>query len=286
MYVLSQCLAIKRNTRKYGEWAVITGAANGIGREMARELARRDHSIIALDIDAKNLAVTKLIIERESKGVTVATIQADLSDSSVENYLKIEKQLELDKREVGILVNNAGMATKRLMRYERFELDAIRRTVNVNVMATALMSRLVLPQMATRRRGLIVNMSSILANLSMTYSGVYGSSKAFAREFSSFLNMEYSTSHQVDVVCLTPCAVKTSMLTDFGTSSLPDSIMVSPEYFARSALNAIGSATCYSGCWKHGLFMLGSDLIRSLGLLPATVRYVMGIKPRKRTNSL
>lgn len=303
LYVWRQLFCNSCNTWKYGEWAVVTGAANGIGRSMARHLAARGHSIIAIDIDEFNLAQTKLLLEREPNVGRVEFVAIDLSDTSVDNYSYLEKQIHslmttktmVGGHDVGILVNCAGLATKKAMIYDSFTVGDICRTVNVNVLATALMTRMLLPGMVARKRGLIVNVSSILANVSQIFMGVYGPTKAFVSEFSRFLQLEYSQ-HSVDIVYLTPCAVRTGMLVDkcagehesSASSSLPSSIMVSPDAFAKSALNAIGSGiNCYSGYWTHGLWKLSFAVVKILGLMPLAMRmFFSDISRRTREESI
>lgn len=275
LYVFRQVFGSWGYTKRYGDWVVITGAANGIGHAMARELARRGHSIIGIDVDAKNLAKTKSLLESEPNVGRVETIPADLSDTSVENFTRIEQQLKLDIRAIGILFNCAGLAEKRISEYGRRELDAIRKTIGVNVTATALMTRLILPGMASRRKGLILNISSVTAGMKAPYLGIYGPTKAFVSEFSRVLELEYSRRHNVDVVYLTAAAVSTEMLTGF-RGALPNWVMVSPDNFVKSVLNAMGTGIkCYSGHWWHGIWKTSVDVANFFDLLPIGYRLFM-----------
>ncbi|KAM9312170.1 17-beta-hydroxysteroid dehydrogenase type 3-like [Gastrophryne carolinensis] len=95
----------RTDLRKYGEWAVITGATDGIGKGYARELARRGFHIVLLSRTLEKLQRVAKEIEQES-GRKVKIIQADFT-GGCEIYPKIEEGLkDLD---IGILVNNVGM---------------------------------------------------------------------------------------------------------------------------------------------------------------------------------
>ncbi|KAM9312171.1 very-long-chain 3-oxoacyl-CoA reductase-B-like [Gastrophryne carolinensis] len=95
----------RTDLRKYGGWAVVTGATDGIGKAYARELARRGFNIVLISRTLEKLQKVAEQIEQES-GRQTKVIQADFTRGS-ELYPKIEKDLK--DVDIGILVNNVGM---------------------------------------------------------------------------------------------------------------------------------------------------------------------------------
>lgn len=237
------------------------------------EFAKRGHSIIVIGRNSEKLALTKSMLEKEASAGLIETIQIDLSDSSAKNYERIGQLLDADNRNIGILVNNAGVGTDKFLRYANCDMDSIRCAVNVNILATAYFTRIILPGMLARERGLIVNVSSLAAETSLVFTGVYKATKAFVSAFSRTLEIEYAH-YPVDIVNLTTGFTRTNMLhTMFPNGGVPDLFVVSSDNYAKSALNAIGTgiASC-SGCFGHACvnstLKFFDDILYSLGLIP------------------
>lgn len=236
---------------------------------MAKEFARRGHSIVVVGRNGEKLARTKMLLESEPDVGQVETIQIDLSDSSLENYEQIKKLLDADNRDIGILVNNAGTATDKYMRYADYDMESIRCTVNVNALATAYFARIILPGMLARRRGLIVNVSSLMGEMQTGYFSVYNATKSFVNSFSRTVQLEYS-SYPIDIINLTPGAVHTKMLAYLNISK-PTIIMPSSDQYARSAIRAARTrASSYSGYWAHGMSKIYTDWCEYFGLMHGT----------------
>ena len=89
-----------------GQLALVTGGANGLGREIARCLAKEKCNIVICDLDIENAEKTAKEIESEF-GVTTKAYKVDVSDFEAVDNLK--KSIEADVGFVDILVNNAGV---------------------------------------------------------------------------------------------------------------------------------------------------------------------------------
>lgn len=254
MYILNQYVFKTDFVKKYGQWAVITGSTDGIGLAFAKELARRGHSIIVVGRSKEKLAQTKLILESEKSNVQVVTVKIDLSDSSIQNYEKIRSKIDPENRDIGILINNAGTISG-YRGFTRYQQEDSRVLINVNILATLYFTRMILPSMLKRKKGLLVNVSSVLAFTQMGFDNGYGSTKAFVNSFGEMLQNELS-SHPIDVVTLTPGAVTTKLLTNFTTMTKASVFNPSADDYAKSALNAMATPLhMMSGTMAHGIFL-------------------------------
>lgn len=283
LYVLSQfCCRAADYSKKYGQWAVISGSTDGIGLSMAKELAKRGHSIVVIGRNEEKLAKTKATLDQEPNVGEVITVKIDLSDPSPQNFERIRLEIDPDNRDIGILINNAGVFTSTCGRFASFDMDDIRNTVNVNVIATLYFTKMILPGMLKRKRGLILNVSSILGFVPAPYFHVYGATKAFMNSFSSSLQMEYS-SYPIDIINLTPGAVHTKLFTAIaGNSKQPSPINPTPDEYARTALNAVATRIKFiSGTMVHGLFKIFSFAGDSLGLTHIGMKFAMYVQGMK-----
>lgn len=102
-----------------------------------------------------------------------------------------------------------------------------------------MVTRAVLPGMVQRRRGLVINMSSIAGYQPLPLMGVYSASKKFVEYFSETLQYEYK-SHNIDVQTLTPSYIATKMTKWSNLLQRPGIITPCPKSFAKSAIATIG----------------------------------------------
>lgn len=258
MYILSQIWCFKGDLKKrYGEWVVITGATDGIGLAMARWFARKGHSLVLIGRNSSKLLAAQELLENEPNVGEIIKIQIDLSNSSPENFESILGKLDLAKRDIGILVNNAGLFPGQLKRFHRFELPYLREIVNVNILAPVYMTNLLLPGMLERKKGLIVNVSSLISKTSGQYYSVYSPTKVFLNAFSKLLSAEYYK-HPIDVVTLTPGMVSTKAMNALAPPGAMSFFCPTPEVYANTALNALSTRISqYSGTMRHAIFSLG-----------------------------
>ncbi|XP_034540337.1 very-long-chain 3-oxoacyl-CoA reductase [Notolabrus celidotus] len=244
-YALSQLW--QEDLRKFGQWAVVTGATSGIGKAYARELAQRGLDVVLVSRSDEKLQTVAREIE-EQYGRKTRTIQVDFTDGhSV--YPTIAKGLQ--GLEIGILVNNVGMVYSDNFEYFLDVPDAeqkITQVINCNVLSVPQMTRLVLPDMLEREKGLIINISSLVGCRPHPLLSIYSSSKSFVAYFSQCLHAEYSLKG-ITVQCVAPFMVSTNM-----TKRVKNSCFVkSAPDFAWEALNTVGHSTYTNGCLSHAL---------------------------------
>lgn len=248
---------------------------------MAVDFARRGHSIVVVGRNEEKLARTKTLLESEPNVGQVETIKIDLSDSSLENYERIRGQLDADNRDIGIIVNNAGVFCDIFQRFTNFDLQTYHDIINVNIAATVYFTRLILPGMIDRQRGLVLNVSSILGAIPAPYMAMYGVTKTFVNQFSRTLQIEYA-SHPIDIINLEPGAVHTKLFTSTSKMPKPTLMSPSPDDYAKSTLNAISTRIgSINGTLAHALCALGSEFFEALGLLPIMFRLNIYMNAKK-----
>ncbi|XP_069623543.1 very-long-chain 3-oxoacyl-CoA reductase-like [Ranitomeya imitator] len=245
----------KTDIKKYGRWAVVTGATYGIGKSYALELARRGLDVILISRSMEKLQKVASEIENET-GRKTKIIQLDFTGGS-EIYPKVEKALkDLD---IGVLVNNVGKIYS--TSEERFldtsdiskEIDDI---LNCNILSTVQMTRIVLPGMVKRKKGLIINLSSATAAHPYPTVAMYGATKVFLDFFSRSLYTEYR-SDGIIVQSVLPYLVSTNMTLNVQ----PNILVKNSDDYVREALNTVGYTHRTNGCLSHSIQNYFLDLI-------------------------
>jgi NAD(P)-dependent dehydrogenase (short-subunit alcohol dehydrogenase family) len=186
---------------------VITGGSSGIGKAAALKVAAAGGKVVICARGAEELEATKK--EIESAGGTCHTYVADLADlNSCDAFVK--RVLE-DHGGIDILVNNAGRSIRRAISasYDRFH--DFERTMQLNYFGALRLIMGVLPGMAERQRGHIVNISSIGVLTNSPRFSAYVASKAALDAFSRCAQAEYSD-NGVSFTTINMPLVKTPMI--------------------------------------------------------------------------
>jgi 3-oxoacyl-[acyl-carrier protein] reductase len=161
--------------------AMITGAAQGIGRAIANRLALDGLYVVLTDINGEMLREAENEIGKRGK---CEAVELDVSSSKqvAETIESIEESLE----RIDILVNNAGIITHEAL--EDITDEVLQKVFAVNYFGTLYCCREVVPSMKANRYGKIVNISSITAKRGdNTTSPCYGSSKGAVAVFTKSL---------------------------------------------------------------------------------------------------
>ncbi|XP_048853833.1 hydroxysteroid (20-beta) dehydrogenase 2 [Brienomyrus brachyistius] len=245
VYVLSEYW--RADLRAYGQWAVVTGATSGIGKAYAMELASRGLDVVLVSRSEGKLQAVAKEIER-MYGRQTRIIQTDFTEGP-QIYPRIAEKLQ--GLEIGILVNNVGMNYAGMLVSFLDVPDPeqrITQVINCNILSVTQMTRLVLPHMAERHKGLIINVSSEAASAPQPLLSLYSATKIFVTYFSRCLNSEYR-SQGITVQCVTPFIVSTNMTYNIEVGAFVKS---APAY-AHEALNTVGYSSFTSGCILHAL---------------------------------
>ncbi len=189
--------------RNSNQFAVITGASQGLGKAFAIELAKRQIHVILVSLPGQNLRRLSEWISKEH-GVQAYYYETDFSVDK--NILDLAAWIN-ENFNVSILINNAGIGGSRS--FEEAHIDYINTILQVNVKATALLTHQLLPNLKRQPKSYILNVSSIAAFSPVGYKTVYPASKAFVHSFTRGLYAELKHSN-VFVSVINPGAMATS----------------------------------------------------------------------------
>ena len=180
--------------------AVVTGAAQGIGRRTAEVLAEAGYALLLLDLQACSATRTAL------PGVEIEELLGDVSDEGV-----VEQAAETVRRrwgQVDVLVNNAGISF--IQPAEQVEGKAFLRVLQVNLLAPFLLAKAFGAMMLEQRSGSIVNVASIAGLVGIADRSAYNASKHGLIGVTRTLAAEWGgRGVRVNAVC--PGWVKTEM---------------------------------------------------------------------------
>ncbi|WP_439656007.1 2,3-dihydro-2,3-dihydroxybenzoate dehydrogenase [Lentzea sp. HUAS TT2] len=171
-------------TELSGRTAVVTGAAGGMGVEIARALALRGLAVAAVDNDAEQLGVC--VEKLRGENLNVHGFPADVTDGA-----EVEAVVERVEQELGpidYLVNAAGVL--RVAEVTELSEEDWSRTFQVNTNGVFLTSRAVARRMVPRRSGAIVTVASNSASTARVGMGAYAASKAASTMFTKCLGLE------------------------------------------------------------------------------------------------
>lgn len=250
--------------------ALITGASSGLGAEFSRQLAARgaDLVLVARDRDALTTAAIAL---RAEYAVTVEVLVADLTVPR--QLARVEKRVASAQSPVEMLVNNAGFGLP--LAFERNDIDDEVAHLRLHVEASMRLMHAALGAMLARRRGRIVNVSSIAAFIPRS---TYGAVKGWLVSFSRWANVRYRP-RGVTVTSVCPGFVHTNFHERLGLppgqEGISPALWIDARLVVRDALRAAarGRAVCVPSL----RYKLIAALMR---VLPASVTAHLGATGR------
>ena len=169
--------------------ALVTGAARGIGKEIAIELAKNGYDV-SINYRTKTDEIEELKNEIEEKyNVRCLLVQGDVGN--FEEAERIVKETVNGLEKIDILVNNAGITKDGLLM--RMSKEDFEKVVDINLVGTFNVTRNVIPYMVKQKSGRIINISSVVGvsgnagqtNYAASKAGIIGFTKSLAKEVAS-----------------------------------------------------------------------------------------------------
>ena len=206
---------------------VITGAASGIGRAMAKRFANEGAGqVVIADLDAEGLA-------QVAKKIGARAIPTNVADEAA--VINLIKTTEKDYGRIDLLCNNAGIGTSGGPETPNEDWENI---WQINVMAHVYAARAALPAMLKRGEGYFLNTSSAAGLLTQIGSAPYAVTKHAAVGFAEWLAVTYGD-RGLKVSLLCPQAVRTAMTVgnERGVASIDG--MIEPETVCDTVMDAL-----------------------------------------------
>ena len=215
---------------RYGRWALVAGASEGLGAAFAECLAERGMDLVLI---ARRESLLDALAGRlrDCHGVEVRPVAMDLASPDLADALAAATA-DLD---LGVLVYNAAFVP--VGRFVDADGDALERAVEVNVRAPVVMLHTLLPALERRGRGAVILMSSLAGLQGTPRVAAYAATKAFNAILGEGLWQELRE-QGVDVVACCAGAVETPGYLRSGKGRVPG--MLAPETVARRTLDALG----------------------------------------------
>jgi uncharacterized protein len=257
--------------QKYGPWAIIAGASEGLGAAFAEECGRRGLNVIPVARSREKLDNLRKTITGKDN-VECRPVVLDLSAQDAAATLdRLTSGVD-----AGLLVYNAALSL--IGPYVSFSEKQHRDTMAINCQTPGLCAYVFGKRFAARGRGGILLMSSMAGFLGGPYLSHYAATKAYIAVLAEGLSREYAA-HNIDVLAC--CAGATATPGYLKASNGRKSFMVmNPDVVARRALDRINSRGIYiPGIFnKCGAFVLQRLLPRriAVGIMEKSTKAMLG----------
>jgi len=196
--------------------AIVTGAGQGIGKEIASSLSRENYAVGVNDVSGDKAKATSDSIR--ATGRTAIALPADVSEESQVNEL-----IRIVRKTWGgidVLINNAGIVDQHGPVVDQ-DVALWERLINVHLKGPFLMSKMCAPLMFERGRGRIVNIASIAGLVTFPRRSAYGPAKSGVIRMTQILALEWATKN-ITVNAVAPGYVKTELVSKLIDDGLLD----------------------------------------------------------------
>ena len=186
-----------KKINRFETYALVTGAASGMGRIYALRLAEKGYNVVLVDINEKGLNETEQMVKAQI--ASSSEIASDLKEkfnvivvpqdlSAIDAADKVYERTEADGCQVEVLVNNAGIMYCQGIAETSERM--LRLIMMVHMNTPLMLCRKYVGPMKERGKGYILNISSLAAWMSWPGIGMYGNTKRFVKDYSRELRIE------------------------------------------------------------------------------------------------
>lgn len=235
-------------------YTLITGASEGLGKALALECASRGMNLILVALPGSGLHFLARLIKRNYP-VEVVCIEKDLCLD--ESCSELFWEISMLGLHINILINNAGVGSTVL--FEKGPVSLFEKQIRLNVLATALLTRLFLDILKQNSPSYILNVGSLASYFILPRKNVYGATKSFLYSFSKSLQKELRKD-QIHVSILCPGGMNTNLaitLMNKTGNFISRLSVLNPEVVAAAALDGLlQKQNVIIPGWLNKLFLL------------------------------
>ena len=258
--------AVSPLARKYGPWALVTGASDGIGRAFACLLAAQGLNLVL--VARRETVLAALATElHQAHGVQCRVLGIDLSDLEAVHRLADDTS-DLD---VGLLVAAAGFGTSGL--FLDSDVGVETEMVDLNCTSVAALAWHIGPRLVERGGGGVVFLSSLLAFHGTAHAAHYAATKAYVQTLAEGLRVEWAA-QGVDVIASAPGPISSGFA---ARANMQMSQALSPEVVARVTMQALGRKTTVRPGWLSKLLGWSLALLPRWGQVIVMTRVMKGM---------
>ena len=237
-----------KKLRNYGQYAIVTGATDGIGRAYAFQLAKQGMSLLLVSRTQERLSETEAAIKARYPKAIVKTYVLDMEHFDSAAQQQLTAYLDTQKLDIGVLLNNVGFSYSHPDYFDRVARESVHKLIDLNVTSTTLMTHIVLPYLLKKRKGCVVNMASYAGIVPSPLLSQYAASKAYINNFTSGLSYEYA---EKGIHFQSQCPLfVTSKLSKIRTATF---MTPSPDTYAAAGIKAFGYEVISIPYWPHAL---------------------------------
>jgi short-subunit dehydrogenase len=237
-------------TKKHqGETALITGATDGIGLELARCCAKDGYNVILVARTQEDLDRTAQELTSQY-GIRADVIAIDLMEPNA--AFGLYEKVKAKATQIDILINDAGQGV-----YGAFtgtDIEKELQIIQLNIGSLTILTKLFLKEMVARDSGKILQLASVASKSSTPYMAVYGATKAYIYNFTQALISELEDS-KVTITALLPGPTDTDFFNKAGSQNIvavKEGALADPADVAKDGYEAMqsGDSKVVSG-WKN-----------------------------------
>ena len=262
---------------RYGKnsWVVVTGANDGIGLSYCKALAKDGFNIVLVARRLERLEAASQEVKNVNPLVETKVVVADFSNSDQPGFFDdiANKLKDLD---ISILINNAAACEKV---WKEDSSQAIKDVITTNVNGYLGMTRILVPQMQTRKqRAAIINITSVAALIPLPLFPFYEATKSLIVKFTEEQAMHLPSTN-VDVLNAQPALVATKLSGKAAGDKMSIDIAQTPEAHVEGALEALGNTSHTFGAFYHRAVY---GVVRQISrLAPADLVWYLGVAGAK-----
>ena len=224
---------------KYGPWAIVVGAAEGLGEAYCMALAKRNMSLVM--VDNRLAELTSLANELKNLySIETATLHLDLNrNDAVKILLETVKS-----HDIGLLIYNAAYSQiKPFVKYTTEELDGF---LAVNARTQIQLIHTFAKQLiAKEKAGGVIMMSSLAGLIGMQLVAPYAATKAFTWNLAEALNYELKAKNIAVMACLSGATATPTYLKSNPKYGFIKPLVMKPDNVAEAALNKLGKKALF-----------------------------------------